>query len=80
MVVSLESQFARWHFARSWQERKYTSGERPKSGRIDFCVKRRDIVWITSTCGVQVGLKFCFKDETVQIGMSSVSGGCIIYF
>lgn len=59
---------------------KCTSGERPKSGRIDFCVKRRDIVWITSTCGVQVGLKFWFKDETDQIGMSSVSGGCIIYF
>ena len=49
---------------------KYTSG--------DFYVRRRDIVWITSTCGVQVGLKFWFKDEKVQIGMSSVSGGCII--
>ena len=59
---------------------KYTSGERPKSRRIDFCVKRHDIVWITSTYGVQVGLEFWFKDETVQIGMPSVSWGCIICF
>ena len=49
-------------------------------GRIDFFVKRLNILWITSTCGVQVGLKYLFKDETVQIGMSGVSGACVIYF